>query len=170
MKNIKSNIGKLFFGIIAITTFASCNDDEERGYETFTVINTATAALNGEWYVDIIDEATGNVLAEHVLHKTFDANDNGKMYIDDLKAGYYIKGKLNTDVNALTFSTTDEENLVDPGTTFSVTEGKILKNAAHSKGGNVVDSIYFKATFSYDPETVIIFAGHKRSGFLEDEQ
>lgn len=164
MTYIKSNISRFFFGVLLVAGLTAC---EDKGYEDYDqMIETRpTQAMSGEWYIDI--SVDGNVLAEHVLHQTYDSND-GRLYIDDHQNGYYIKGKMNYNLGNLTFNTTDEPNLVDSGT-FTVTEGKIMKNAARSRDGNVVDSIYFKATFSYDPETVVEFAGHKRSGFLEDE-
>lgn len=148
-----------------ITILNSC---ENNGYEDYEVATTPSVKMNGEWYIDISD-ASGTVLAQHAHHITYDTNDgNSTMYINDNKEGYWLKGKLNVDTNNLTFSVTDEENLIDPGSTFTITEGKILKNAARSKAGNVTDSIYFKGEFSYDPGNIIIFSGHKRTGFLED--
>ncbi len=164
MKNIKKIV--LLLGIFAFA-FVSCEED---GYEDYDAGTTPSVEMNGEWWVDIIDEGSGTVLAQHILHKTYDTNTgDGRMFIDDMQNGYWIKGTVAVDLTNLTFSTTDEENLVDPGSTFNVTEGKILKNAAESESGVVVDSIYFKGEFSYDPGTIIIFAGHKRTGFLEDE-
>ncbi|QEE49393.1 hypothetical protein FUA48_07305 [Flavobacterium alkalisoli] len=164
MKNIKKLL--LLVGVFAFA-LTSC---EEGGYDDYGMDTTPSVAMNGEWWVDIIDEASGSVLAQHILHKTYDTNaGDGRMFIDDNQNGYWIKGTVAVDLNNFTFSTTDEENLADPGSTFNVTEGMILKNAALSESGVVVDSIYFKGEFSYDPGTIIIFAGHKRTGFLEDE-
>lgn len=163
MKNIKRLL--LLVGVFAFA-FTSCDED---GYEDYDAGTTPTVSMNGEWWIDIIDEASGDVLAQHILHKTYDTNNgDSRMFIDDMQNGYWIKGTVATDVTNMTFSTTEEPNLADSGT-FNVTDGKIWKNAAESKTGNVVDSIYFKGEFSYDPGTIIIFAGHKRTGFLEDE-
>ena len=163
MKTILKKIYALSF-ILAIV---SCDD---KGFDEYDTGSTPTQELNGEWFIDIIDEATGDVLAQHILHRTYDTTLNdGKMYINDYKAGYYLGGKVNTNTENLTFSTTAEENFQDPGSTFNITEGKILKKSARSQSGTVVDSIYFKGEFSYDPGVIIIFAGHKRTGFLEDE-
>ncbi len=80
-----------------------------------------------------------------------------------------MKGKLNVNPANLTFDVSKEPNLLDPGTTFTITEGKIIKNAAKSKTGVVVDSIYFKAEFSYEPGVIYIHSGHKRTGLEEDD-
>ena len=164
MNILKNNINKIVLAVFMTTIISSCDND---GYDDYTKVETSSIEMNGEWYIDISD-ASG-VLAQHTHHVTYDTNEgNNTMYINDNKEGYWLKGKLNVDTENLTFSTENENNLVDPGSTFTITEGKILKNAAHSKDGNVTDSIYFKGEFSYDPGNIIIFSGHKRTGFLED--
>lgn len=163
MNIIKNNINKVLFGIFTITLLASCNNE---GYDDYTPGVTPSVEMNGEWYIDGSD-ATG-LLFEHKKHVTYDTNlGNNTMYINDNKTGWAIKGKVTVDPKTLTFSTTNEPNLIDSGT-FTITEGKILKGAAHSRAGNVTDSIYFKGVFSYAPTQIITFAGHKRTGFLED--
>ncbi len=165
MKKMKKIIKKISIISALFILVASCDD---KGYKDYEEKITPSVALNGEWFIDITSEADGSVIAQHTLHKTYDSND-GKMFIDDSKNGYYLKGKLNVNPNNLTFDAPNEDNLLDPGTTFTITEGKIIKNAALSKDGNVVDSIYFKAEFSYEPGVIYIHSGHKRTGFLEDE-
>ncbi len=170
MKNIKLNILKTLGGIFAVVFIsASCDN---KGYDDYDAGGTASEKMNGEWFIDISDE-DGNVYVEHALHKTFDAN-NGKMYVsdqegsDDSYTGWYLVSQVDYNLNDLTFSATGVDNASD-GSIVNITEGKIIKNVAHSKNGNVVDSIYFKGEFDYDPGTIIIFSGHKRTGFLEDE-
>ncbi|EIA10305.1 lipid-binding protein [Flavobacterium frigoris] len=164
MNILKNNINKILLGVFMITIVSSCDNN---GYDDYAKEETPSIEMNGEWYIDISD-ASG-VLVQHSHHVTYDTNDgNNTMYINDNKDGWYLKGKLNVDTSNLTFSVANEDNLLDPGSTFTITEGKILKNAAHSKGGNVTDSIYFKGEFSYDPGNILIFSGHKRTGFLED--
>jgi Lipid-binding putative hydrolase len=162
MKNIFNKIAILSILFIGLS---SCEND---GYEDYTVKSNASVDLNGEWFIDITKASDGSVVAQHTLHKTFDSND-GKMYIDDNKNGYWLKGKLEINPTDLTFSALKEPNLLDPGTTFTITEGKITKGGGISKDGNVVDKIYFKAEFSYEPGVIYIHEGHKRSKFLEDE-
>ena len=163
------NITKIFLAsaLIGSLFFTSCEDG---GYDDYGMEGTPAMQMSGEWYIDIIDEASGDVLGTHFYHETYDTNEgNNTMIIDDHQNGYWLKGKVNVNLNDLTFTATDEENQNDPGTTFNITEGKILKNAAHSPTGSVVDSIYFKGEFSYDPGTIIIFSGYKRTGFIEEE-
>lgn len=171
MKNIKQRIAKILTFAFVAATVVSCND---KGFDDFEETGTPSQALNGEWFIDVSDEASGTVYVQHALHKTFDDNA-GQMFLsdrigpeDDDYSGWYLFSKVNYDVNNLTFNITGANNDAD-GSIVNITEGKILKNAAHSKDGNVVDSIYFKGEFDYDPGTIIIFSGHKRTGFLEDE-
>jgi len=159
-------MGALFLGALV-----SC---EDQGYADYEEEVSPTVALNGEFWIDIMDEATGDVYVQHALHRTYDSGmGDNTMYISDVwggsPTGWWTEGLLETNPEALTFSGTDVDNTADPGTTFTITEGKIMKDAARSPSGVVVDSIYFKGTFSYDPETVLIFAGHERTGFIEDE-
>ncbi len=167
MNIIKNNISKILFGIFMITILYSC---ENNGYEEYEATTTPSVEMNGEWYIDISDASGTLVAPQHAKHVTYDTNDgNSTMYINDNKNGYELKGKVIVNTKDLTFSVKDEQNTNTPGSTFTITEGKILKNAAHSKSGNVTDSIYFKGEFSYDKGNIIIFSGHKRTGFLEDE-
>lgn len=161
---MKKTINKIALISILFLGLVSC---ENNGYEDYKQEATPSVAMNGEWYIDISDES-GDVLVQHAMHKTFDAND-GKMYINDAKLGWWLKGKLNVNPTDLTFDIVNEPNLNDPGTTFTITKGKVIKNAAKSKTGVMVDSIYFEAEFSYDPGVKYIHAGHKRTGFLEDD-
>jgi hypothetical protein len=83
-------------------------------------------------------------------------------------SGYYLESKVQTDVSNLTFSANDVENTSD-ASRVTITNGRILKGQGHSRTGVVTDSIYFEGEFDYDPGNKIIFAGHRRTGFNEDE-
>ncbi len=150
--------------VLSSTLFTSCDEggNPDAG-------GTTTQKYAGEWYIDVSD-ASG-LLKAHVLHSTYNtaANDN-TMWIDD-KANYYeLKSKIITNLENGTFSSKDAANIIDnKGTFVTITEGKIIHNGGKSKGGHVVDSIAFKAEFSYDPGTIISFNGVKRTGFSEDE-
>lgn len=159
-------ISILFFGL------TSC---ENNGYEDYKQKTTPSIALNGEWYITITDQATGKVLVEHAVHKTYDSSD-GKMYITDRIlgsnppkfTGWWLETKLDINTKDLTFSATDALNTADDSK-VKITEGKITINTAKSKDGNTVDGIYFKAVFDYEPTQVLIYSGHRKTGFLEDE-
>jgi hypothetical protein len=169
---MKPNILKIVLFLFITASIASC---EDQGYAKYNPETTPSASMTGEWYIDITDQATGEVYVEHAIHKTYDSND-GKMYITDRIlgstppkfTGWWLETKLDVNTKDLTFSATDALNTADESI-VKITEGKIIKNAAKSKDGHVVDSIYFKAVFDYEPTQVLIYSGHRRTGFLEDE-
>lgn len=162
MNNIKSILVKAVFAVLLFTAF-SC---DEGGDPNPGATNTGQFA--GDWFIDLTDSDGAEVVG-HALHSTYNtsANDN-TMWIDDHKNGYWIKCKITINGDG-TFTATDSENIIDSGT-VTITEGKIEKGAALSKAGHVVDKISFRAHFSYDDDGYdILYSGHKRTGFLEDE-
>ena len=159
------NLKTLALCFIAIS-FASCDEggEPEPG-------GTSMEQYAGDWWITLTD-SDGETVVEHALHSTYNAaaNDN-TMWVDDHLGGYALKSKVNVNMEDGTFSAVDAENisLEDQGT-VTITEGRIIKGGGTSRGGHVVDSIYFRVHFSYDdPGYDIIHAGHKRTGFLEDE-
>jgi len=169
---MKKAITKIALISILFISLVSC---ENNGYEDYVQEKTPTVEMNGEWYITITDEATGIVQVSHAIHKTYDSND-GKMYITDRIlgsnppkfTGWWLETKLDVNIKDLTFSSANTLNTAD-GSKVKITEGKIIKNAAKSKGGNTVDSIYFKAVFDYEPTQVLIYSGHRITGFDEDK-
>jgi len=163
MNIVKNKILKIVFGLFLITSFASCDagGDPDPG-------KTNTGQFAGDWFIDLTD-SDGAHVADYSVHSTYNtaANDN-TMWIDDYEHGYWIKCKVTVNADG-TFSATDSENLYD-GSLVTITEGKIEKNAALSKAGHTVDKISFRAHFDYDAAGYdIIYTGHKRTGFKEDE-
>lgn len=171
MNKIKNNFIKVLFGILLVTSFSSCDEggDPDPGM-------TTTGNYAGDWFMTLRD-ANGDAIPgidDNVLHQTFNtaANDN-TMWIVDHHTGYYIKCKIQVNTATGQFSATDVTNFDDGGdntSTVTITEGQITKFGALSKGGHPVDKIHFRAHFSYDdPGNDIIYDGHKRTGFFEDE-
>lgn len=180
MKNIKNNLLKLALSILTFGLIISCDKGGEPDPG-----GTTTKQYAGDWFIYIYD-AAGNEKVAHALHATYNtsANDN-TMWIDDWltrkqladgapptasnqPSGWYLRSKISFDLNNGTFTCLDQPNLNDSGT-VTISEGKIEKNGALSKGGNTVDKISFKAVFSYAPNDVLTFIGHKRTGLAEDE-
>lgn len=169
MKRIKSNIKYIALVLLAGIVSVACEED---GYADYDAGGTPTEAMSGEWWIDISDAATGDVYVQHALHRTYDDN-NGGLWISDRAGedsfyGWYLESIVNVDTENLTFSATNAFNNADESE-VTITEGKVIKNGGRSATGVVVDSIYFKGVFNYDPETVLIFAGTKRTGFEEEE-
>lgn len=168
MKNIKKIFSNIFIGALFVGALASC---ENQGYDDYGQETVPTAAMNGEWLIDISD-TDGNVYVTHAVHKMFELN--GQVWISDRIGsstnftGWWLETPLNANLGNLTFSATDELNTADESV-VTITNGKILRDAAISASGVVVDSIYFEGVFDYDPNTTLIFSGIERTGFTEDE-
>lgn len=165
MKILKNT---LLLSFILALTLTSCDQGGEP-----TIGGTVTQKFSGDWYIIALepDGVTPAYGGDYNLYSTYNAASNDEnFWIDDHDSWMEIKTKVQaTDLKNLTFSgKPDSEELYTEGT-VTVTNGKILKNAATSFGGHVVDSIYFEAEFDWDPGTVYKFAGHKRTGFKEDE-
>lgn len=170
MKNIKNNLIKVLFGIFLITSFSACDEGGEP-----EIGQTNTVQWAGDWYITLRD-SNGDAIPgvdDNALHQTYNtaANDN-TMWISDDQHGYYVKCKVVIDA-AGNFSATDVTNFDDGGTndtTVTITDGRIIKGGGTSRGGHIVDKITFRAHFSYDaPGYDILYEGHKRTGFFEDE-
>lgn len=168
MKNMISYLKYTALGLFSFAIVAC----EDNGYDKYDEGHAPTQAMNGEWVIDITDAATGDLLVEHAVHKTYDFD--GMLFISDRIVGeeeftgWYLETPLDANLENLTFSATEQENTAD-GSIVTLTNGKILKKATPSAAGVMLDSIYFEGVFDYDPETVLIFAGHRRTGFAEDE-
>lgn len=164
MNILKNKLTIAFFGLLVSLSFSSCDKtgDSDPG-------GTTVEKYAGDWFISATD-TDGATVFEHALHSTYNtaANDN-TMWINDYENGYWIQCKVTVDVANGTFTATDSENLLD-GSLVTITDGKIEKGAALSQAGHVVDKISFTAHFDYDaPGYNIIYDGHKRTGFLEDE-
>lgn len=164
MNKLKNKVTIAFFGLLVLVSFSSCDKggDPDPG-------GTSVEKYAGDWFISATD-SDGASLFDHALHSTYNtsANDN-TMWIDDHENGYYIKSKVTVNLADGTFSATNADNLLD-GSHVTVTDGKIEKGAGLSQAGHVVDKISFTAHFDYDADGYnIIYEGHKRTGFLEDE-
>ena len=164
MNILKNKLTIAFFGLLVLVSFSSCDKGGEPNPGGTTVEKFA-----GDWFISATD-TDGATVFEHELHSTYNtsANDN-TLWIDDHENGYEIKCKVTVNLADGTFTATDSENLVD-GSLVTITNGKIEKGAGLSQAGHVVDKITFTAHFDYDAAGYnIIYEGHKRTGFLEDE-
>ncbi|MFP5438351.1 MAG: lipid-binding protein [Bacteroidia bacterium] len=155
--------------VVAMFLAVSCEED---GYADYDEGGTPAKSMSGEWFINISDEATGTLQVANALHRTYDDNNGGLWLSDRFSAtqfyGWYLESVVQYDPQNLTFSGTNLANEAD-GSVVTITEGKIIKNGARTESGVVVDSIYFKGVFDYDPGTTLIFSGRKRTGFEEDE-
>ena len=162
---MKNQIKTLLFLTISAILFTSCDEggDPDGG-------GTTTRNFAGDWHVIVLDADGVTPLTNYGLFTTYNAASNDEnFWLDDHEHIFDLKTKVQVDdFKNLTFSATNSEEIY-AGDNVNITNGKILKKAAHSFGGHVVDSIYFEVEYVDDPGTIYKFAGHKRTGFLEDE-
>ena len=95
------------------------------------------------------------------------ANDKNQVWLDDLENGWGLRAKVPLDLQALTFSGSGLDELYYD-VTVDITEGKIIKAAATTPSGDVVDSIFFKAEFSDIPGEIWEYSGHKSTAKVDD--
>lgn len=164
-KNIIYTTMFLFF-----ITFISCDDEE--GYEEYNVAMLEAAELSGDWYVSLYEDGT-DLTGYYLLTTSNTAANNNIIWIDDHGAldGFLFPLKVEATANiaSLTFAASDAENLYDEDASATITDGKILKDAGFgSVTRATTDSIAFTIQVANNPATYLV-AGHKITGFLEDE-
>ncbi|WP_339916782.1 lipid-binding protein [Yeosuana marina] len=165
MKNI--NIIKVFILLCTVSLFVSCDEggDPDPG-------GTNVEAIAGDWWVIALepDGVTPAYGGDYVQFSTYNtaANDNG-FWLDDNDNWMEIKAKASLNVDGMTFSSEPNTPELYTDETVTVTNGMITKNSYTTTSNTTVDEISFEAEFSWDPGTVYKFVGHKRTGFLEDE-
>ncbi|MBW8334916.1 MAG: hypothetical protein K0M40_23060 [Prolixibacteraceae bacterium] len=148
-------IGLLLFSVM------SCTEEAE-------VWDSSTLDFAGEWWAEGSLDGNGYGMTEHQTFNTA-ADDGSEMWITD--GGHFWDYKVKCPINKtdLTFGGTDLINAVEGyDIKISITDGKILKNAAHSTSGVVVDSIYYKIEFEDDLGTIYEVKGLRKTGFAED--
>lgn len=154
----------LYLFMLGVTVFTSCKKDDE-------VPGTAMKEMAGEWFLRYSTD-NGATWGDYTHYSTYNtaSNSSTEMWLDDLESYWEIKGKVNVDLATKTFSGTDIPNQYY-ASTFTVTDGKLLKGAATAPAsGTKTDSLYFKVTYSDDDDNdTYIFAGYRKTGFLEDE-
>jgi hypothetical protein len=161
----------LILGIAAVS-FSSCKKDLPE------VGGTSAQKLANEWWVKLTDGTGADIyhIGYYKLATYNSASNSNEVWVDDLKEGYGFKVKANANFDNLTFAgATAANEYYNPARptnfpqTVTITEGKVLQGAGHSKTGNVTDSIYMKVEFSDDPGTIYTVSGTARTKYLEDD-
>ncbi len=162
--------------LISVSLFwAACQEDPEPG-------GTATQDVAGEWWVTYyIDDGAGNLVdisGGYLKAMTFNTADNtaDKLWVSDLGNFWDFQVKVDYDASGKTFAISEGEN-VSYESEVTIEDGRMLLGQGESTSGVKTDSIYFVASFSDETTsgnptpyaTKIIVAGHRRTGFLEDE-
>ena len=158
---------KTFLYLICLTflgSFTGCDDD-------YDVKNTSTVNMSGQWWAMHLVDGVDVYNSGMVQIETFNtAKDDGKeMWITDDGNFWDYKVKCPIDYDNLTFSGNSLINAVDGyAIEINISNGKIMKNAAHSTSGTVVDSIYYEIEFADDPGTIYQVEGIGHTGWEED--
>ncbi|WP_298263452.1 lipid-binding protein [uncultured Lutibacter sp.] len=157
----------LILGLLLVT---ACSPNEE--YEDFTVEKSSVSAMASDWWVIALepDGVTPAFGGDYVLVTTSNSveDDGSTMIIDDHQNYFEFRTKIDVNVSSLTFTGKDNVELYYDGEIL-LTNGSITKDSFTTTTGRTVDEIYFEAEFDWYPGTTFIFKGHKRTGFLEDE-
>lgn len=168
MKTINQNIKILCLSLLLI--IAACSPNE--GYEDYTVEKSSVSEMASDWWVIALepDGVTPAYGGNYVIVTTSNtADDNGStMLIDDHQNWFEFRTKINANVSDLTFTSSDNIELYYDGE-IQITNGSITRGSYTTPTGRTVDEIYFEVEVDWDPGTVYIFKGFKRTGFLEDE-
>ena len=158
--------------LVATLGLAACNSEDL----SYDVDHTAIHPLGGQYVVTL--SKNGVVLQQTyaTLSNTVD-NAANQCWI---RIGSYttggaigINGKIGCDVNSLSFSGTDIENLAGNVTsskeTFTVTDGKVELKGITAPSGTIADKISFSYTTTKDPGTVYTVEGWRYTGWPEDD-
>ncbi len=151
--------------LTAVVVMGSCQKDYEPGA-------TATVKASNDWWVNLfLDGAPlySHPYAIHTYNTSTPTSDS--LWFDDEDGNIWdFKFKCKLDYSTLTFGTENSVNQIDGyDIGITVTDGKILPLAGHSKSGNPTDSIYMKVVFGDDPETTYEIQGTARTKFKEDQ-
>lgn len=169
---------KIFFlGLSILLSLQACKKDDIGG--------TATEKMAGEWFVTADALLADGTLKEHDIYglghfllATYNVVDNSTthMWVDDNANFWSFKGKVNIDLNSLTYSGDNIQNVSAEGDDikFTISNGKILKGAAKTPSGMPADSIVFEVKFSDDDPIGNGFdryriTGYRYTGFVNDE-
>ncbi|GHT69650.1 hypothetical protein FACS189452_10410 [Bacteroidia bacterium] len=164
---------KTFALLLAVTALVgSCENytDEEIGY-------TPVFAVSGEWRIRVTDfDADTLVTTTMYTFGTYNTADNSTSEIwirttSSMAGGLgALRGKISCGLSDLTFGATNANDIsVAAGATFSITEGKITKDALSMPSGVKADKISFKYTTSKKPGKTYLFEGYRRTMWPEDD-
>lgn len=162
-----------FFNILLMLSligFATSCDRVGDGDVSDDQGGTSTQEMAGDWYVKFTVDGVDVYNLGYTLLTTYNtaANNGQEMWIDDHGNTWEYKVKAPINYTAQTFSGANLQNQ-SYDVKMTITEGKILKGAATTTGGNKSDSIVYKVEFADDPGTIYTVGGYKRTGFAEDE-
>ena len=140
--------------------FTSCQKEDIGG--------TATESLAGDWYVQASVGGEAITGSFHLFTYNTSANNPNEIWIDDKGNFWDFKVKGTGDINSLTFSAANAQN-VSYDCTVNITNGKIIKNGGTQNNGSPADLLMMDVEFSDDPGTIYHLEGVRYSGLVEND-
>lgn len=141
--------------------FTSCQKEDIGG--------TATESLAGDWYVEASVDGSPIYGPFHLLTYNTSANNPNEIFVDDQGNFWDFKIKAAAELNGLTFSAIDAQNM-KYDCTVSVTNAKIVKNGGVQNNGSPADLISMDVTFSDDDDALVYhLEGVRYSGLVEND-
>lgn len=140
--------------------FTSCQKEEIGG--------TATESLAGEWYLMASVDGSPIWGPFHLLTYNTASNNPNEIWVDDKGNFWDFKVKGTGDINSLTFSAANAQN-VSYDCTVNITNGKIIKNGGAQNNGSPADLLMMDVEFSDDPGTIYHLEGVRYSGLEEND-
>ena len=96
------------------------------------------------------------------------SNNPNEIFVDDQGNFWDFKVKGTGDINSLTFSAANAQN-VSYDCTVNITNGKIIKNGGVQNNGSPADLLMMDVEFSDDPGTIYHLEGVRYSGLEEND-
>lgn len=163
----------ILFLFLLLLGFLSCET-----YGDYEIEYSSIHPLSGRYRVNIVDETGALVISTYGdIANTSDESTTQcwlriGAYNTSATLAYSINGKINCDLNTLTFSGANIENLagnvIISTETFSVTNGNLTLNGVTTQSGTVTDAISFTFTNSRFPGKTYSVEGYRYTGWNED--
>jgi hypothetical protein len=153
---------KLIFIALVLLTVISCKKSFDPGA-------TEAVKVANEWWVQyyVNGEPQAADFTKLMTYNT--AANNDTIWVDDKENFWHVKFRAKFNKDSLTFHVSNSANQYYEST-ITISSGKVMPKAAHSKTGVVTDSIYCKFFFSDDPDHLIWeVKGTARTGWAEDD-
>jgi hypothetical protein len=119
----------------------------------------------GDWYITITNSTNKSFRNEPTLYSIytpFKDDGDGMLWISDFEKGMSLQCKIKVNIANGTFEAFKQRNVIGKGDII-ITEGRFESVAGDDQAETGVNKIYFKARFSYDPNTIFSFEGDKRT-------
>jgi hypothetical protein len=159
--------------LLLLLGFASCETSGD-----YEIEYSSIHPLGGKYRVTVFDETGAQVYRNFCeISNTTDGSTTkcwlriGAYSLSGTNA-YSINGKIDCDLNTLSFSGTGIENLAGnvatSETTFTLTGGEVTLKGAKAPSGTVSDAISFTFTNSRFPGKTYKAEGYRYTGWSED--